>query len=370
MNLVQNNRKKMKLLAVTMLLSLLWLGYQVLLWSVGSQYLTGSREIIEFFQIPGMNRDTEWRRFTSVLCYWQTLPHVLLAYCLLQKWQGKGKPAWRVAAIAGVFLLSLVAIPRIAAQLFPSYRNILSPNHDGYFRILLVHGLTGFAGVVAVWLITMLRCRDKKLLQPRNLLRTAGRYGLTVAIAVLTAFAYGFILSILKHFNQNAVNAVLQSFGPDSSLISGILTMAVCAPLMEEMAFRGVIFSKTKKYSNVWVAVIFSSVLFGLWHRNLGQFFPTTMLGIVFAWIYQRTGKLRHSIIAHSLSNIVLAVALAKEGDYLPPLPLLTQVKNGLLELPLLAGIAGLGLVVFLIVLILKKGYPLVTEETQEFSAR
>lgn len=355
-------QKKMGLLAAVVVISLLWLGYQVLLWNSASQYLHYSRKIIEFLDIRQMNRDTEWRRFVSVLCYLQTLPHVLLVYCLLIKWPGK-KTAARVALIAAVFLVSLITIPRIAGKLFPSYQNILSPNNPAYAKVVWIHGIMGMAGVLVVALITLLRYRWTTLLQRRRILRAAGRYGLTISIAVLTAVAYGFVLGILNHYNKNAVNHVLRSFTPDAKLISGIIAMCLMAPLMEEMAFRGFMFSQTKKYANVWTAVIFSSLLFGLWHRNLGQFFPTTMLGIVYAWIYQRTGRLRHAMIAHSISNLTLALALSWGDGYLPRVAFLGRVKDSLLDVSVMGGILGLIVVFTLIVLILWKGYSLLAEE-------
>lgn len=357
------SRKRWGLLTATVVISLLWLGYQVLLWNSQAQYLSISRKIIESLNIRKLNRDMEWRRFCSVLCYLQTLPHVLLTYCLLTKWPGKKSSALRIILIVAVFLVSLVSIPRLAVKVFPNYKDILSPNNPAYPKVIFLHGITGMAGVLVVALITILRCRGSELLQGRRILRTVGRYGMTVTVAVLTAVAYGLILGILNHYSKNAVKHVLTSFSPDSKLISGIITMCLMAPLMEEMAFRGLIFSKIKKYANVWTAVIFSSLLFGLWHRNLGQFFPTTMLGMVFAWSYQRTGKLRHAMIVHSLSNFTLAVALATKESYLPQVAFLTRLKNSLLDVSVPGGILGLSVVLILIALILWKGYPLFAEE-------
>ncbi|MBR6595050.1 MAG: CPBP family intramembrane metalloprotease [Oscillospiraceae bacterium] len=355
-------QKKMGLLAAVVVISLLWLGYQVLLWNSQAQYFGISRKIIESLNIHKMNRDMEWYRFACMLCYLQTLPHVLLAYCLLIKWPGK-KTVARVALIAAVFLVSLLTIPRIARNIFPSYKNILSPNNPAYAKVVWIHGIMGMAGVLVVALITLLRYRWTTLLQRRRILRAAGRYGLTISVAVLTAFAYGFVLGILNHYNKNAVNHVLRVFPPDTKLISGMIIMFLMAPLVEEIAFRGLMFNLTTKYSNVWIATIFSSVLFGLWHRNIGQFFPTTVLGMVFAWTYQRTGKLRHAMIVHSISNFTLALALATKESYLPQVAFLARLKYSLLDVSVLGGILGLSVVLILIALILWKGYSLLAEE-------
>ena len=129
------------------------------------------------------------------------------------------------------------------------------------------------------------------------------------------------------------------------------------APLMEEMAFRGLIMTKTRQYSSEWAAVIFSSILFGLWHRNLGQFFATTAMGVIFSWIYIKTGKLRHAMLAHCVSNVLLAISLANGDGYLPKIGFLTSLREALVEISLPVGILGLLATVALTVFLIAKGY-------------
>jgi len=104
--------------------------------------------------------------------------------------------------------------------------------------------------------------------------------------------------------------------------------------------------------------VIFSSILFGLWHRNLGQFFPTTVMGNIFAWIYIKSGKLRHAMVAHSLSNVLLAIAQSRGDGYLPEIGFMTTLRETLLEVSLPLGILGLLAALALIAFLIGKGYP------------
>jgi len=356
MNLTNTQNKKRLYLITAILCSLLWVGYQILLWHSSAQFLNQSRSIIEAFGIRVLNRDTEWRRGTSVLAYCQTLLHVLLAYCLFIKWPKK-KNALRITCVALTFCLSLLMIPRIAGMVFPSYRIFLSPNNPGYARLLLIHGLVGVIGVLVAFIVDAAGFFKNKP-TGKSVINSLAQYGLTVVIAFLIAVCYGFVLGILNHFNSDAVKYVLQAFGPDNRLITGIITMAVMAPLMEEMAFRGLIMRKTQAYSSAWVGVIFSSILFGLWHRNLGQFFPTTVMGNIFAWIYIKSGKLRHAMVAHSLSNVLLAIAQSRGDGYLPEIGFMTTLRETLLEVSLPLGILGLLAALALIAFLIGKGYP------------
>ncbi len=79
------------------------------------------------------------------------------------------------------------------------------------------------------------------------------------------------------------------------------------APVVEELLFRGIIFSR---WANKWGAkraIIFSSLLFGVLHveGTLGAF----VFGVVMCLLYLRTRTLLIPIACHMLNNAV-AVAL------------------------------------------------------------
>lgn len=81
-----------------------------------------------------------------------------------------------------------------------------------------------------------------------------------------------------------------------------IFIAVICAPFVEEMLFRKILIDRIRKYGTK-TAVIVSGLLFGLFHGNLSQFFYAAMLGMFFAYIYLRTGKVRNTIILHMMIN-------------------------------------------------------------------
>ena len=82
-----------------------------------------------------------------------------------------------------------------------------------------------------------------------------------------------------------------------------LLWSAVAAPISEELAFRWLVFRRLKDYLPVWPAVIFSSLLFGLYHGNLLQFLYAFFMGIFMAWSMEWTGSLWSCIIFHMGAN-------------------------------------------------------------------
>lgn len=99
----------------------------------------------------------------------------------------------------------------------------------------------------------------------------------------------------------------LMDFAMDNNPLK-ILFVVILAPLIEEYLFRKQLIDRTRSYGEK-TAVFLSAFTFGLFHLNLFQFFYAFGLGLVFAYIYVRTGRLRYSTILHSIINFLGSVA-------------------------------------------------------------
>jgi membrane protease YdiL (CAAX protease family) len=124
----------------------------------------------------------------------------------------------------------------------------------------------------------------------------------------------GTILSLVLSGGK-AQNA-LYTFAFDDSPIK-VVVIAVIAPIVEEFIFRKQIIDRTRRYGEK-TAIVLSGLSFGLFHMNLYQFFYAFALGLLFAYVYTRTGKLRHTICLHVVINAlgsVVAPLLMKNLD-------------------------------------------------------
>lgn len=85
-------------------------------------------------------------------------------------------------------------------------------------------------------------------------------------------------------------------------LVGLLLLGAVLTPIAEELFFRGVLYGGLRRYGVV-AAVIVSSVLFGLAH-GLNVVLPVAiMLGVLNALLYERSGSIWPSVVAHGVHN-------------------------------------------------------------------
>jgi CAAX protease family protein len=89
---------------------------------------------------------------------------------------------------------------------------------------------------------------------------------------------------------------------------------AIIVPIAEELLFRGVIFRWLWQRLSFWPAAVASSALFGLAHVWIDSIVAAGAMGLVLAWLYERSRSLAPSILMHQTFNAaIVAAALAIE---------------------------------------------------------
>jgi uncharacterized protein len=98
--------------------------------------------------------------------------------------------------------------------------------------------------------------------------------------------------------------------GPFDALVL-VVIVVVCAPIVEEIFYRGLVLrSFENKWGTGW-AVAFSSVLFGAIHLQILQFPALVTFGLVAALLTVRTRRLGPAIFAHvGFNGVTVAVLL------------------------------------------------------------
>lgn len=117
----------------------------------------------------------------------------------------------------------------------------------------------------------------------------------------------GCVLNLIYLVAPSAMEAyselIEQSGLGDMTVLSTILTL-VCAPIVEEIAFRGLTVKWasgfTKKF---WVLNIFQAVCFGIAHGNLVQGTYAFVLGLVLGYVANKYKSLWASILGHLVFN-------------------------------------------------------------------
>ena len=127
---------------------------------------------------------------------------------------------------------------------------------------------------------------------------------LCIILGVTASFALNILieLTMLQSEKYKAVEEIQYSV----PIWLGILLYGVVSPMVEEMVFRGVIYSRIKKFYSILKAIVFSALLFGLFHGNLMQLLYGTAMGILMAVCYEYVGCFAAPVLVHMSANIFI----------------------------------------------------------------
>jgi len=88
------------------------------------------------------------------------------------------------------------------------------------------------------------------------------------------------------------------------------LFVAVVGPVMEEIFFRGFLYNAIKKETGVRWAILISACLFSFLHAHVVGILPILVLGILLAYLYEKTGSLVSSITVHIIHNLIMVLLI------------------------------------------------------------
>lgn len=117
-----------------------------------------------------------------------------------------------------------------------------------------------------------------------------------------------------EHLEQ-ALSAML-----DGPLWVSFLSVSVFAPFFEEWLCRGIVLRGLLQKSSPAVAITVSAAFFAILHMNPWQAIPAFLLGLLFGYVYYKTGSLKLTMLMHFVNN-TFALMISK-------VPSLADVEN------------------------------------------
>lgn len=98
-------------------------------------------------------------------------------------------------------------------------------------------------------------------------------------------------------------NGIVPAFG---NIMMGV-NLLVIAPITEEIALRGIVYTRVEKTTNAVTAIIVSSVLFGIMHFMAGGIvlvIGATLMSLLFGYIFYKFKSLWVCILSHAVANL------------------------------------------------------------------
>ena len=161
--------------------------------------------------------------------------------------------------------------------------------------------ISGILTIGVLWLIFV--CRKKKFVQEISL-----RSMSPAAIAPLVLMGLslnvvtGLVLSLVPEEWMSAYEASASAITSSNTVVM-LLGTVIVAPVIEEIIFRGLAYTRMKKGMPTAVAVILSSALFGAAHGQWVWMLYAFVFGLVLVWVFEHTKSLLANILLHLSYN-------------------------------------------------------------------
>lgn len=199
------------------------------------------------------------------------------------------------------------AVPKMTTQ--PRYLGAMENPQRMRFYIPPAMTAQAFVFILAAWV--MVRWR-----RPR---------ALGGSVRPATALVWGAGSALVAFFGSTLVGGGLQLTGweveeqawiqalmADRSVLLVLMPWLVLfGPISEEIFFRGYVFRRLFSSVSPRAAYLVSALLFAVIHWHPVGFPMYTVIGLVFCWVYQKTGSLWAPVIGHVVYNaLVIAIPL------------------------------------------------------------
>ena len=126
--------------------------------------------------------------------------------------------------------------------------------------------------------------------------------GMTIATAIAAEPISSLLPETPEWFEQ-----IMQEMTGGNFILS-FITVSLFAPLFEEWLCRGIVLRGLLTKMRPAGAIAISAAFFAILHMNPWQALPAFLLGVVFGYVYYRTGSLKMTMLMHFVNNTMALI--------------------------------------------------------------
>ena len=165
-------------------------------------------------------------------------------------------------------------------------------------------------------------------------------------IGVIIGLPFELVLTVPFQGDEPSQSNIAEIIS-STTLIERVLVIGILGPIFEELIFRKLLVERTIKYGETF-SIILSGFMFGLFHGNFQQFFFATLIGMLFAFIFIRTGNVIYPILLHMTVNLTTSIVTA--SMYIKLMPYMDELEH-LEDLPADIQLTAVALVMWMLLL-------------------
>lgn len=165
--------------------------------------------------------------------------------------------------------------------------------------MMLAFELAGLAVFGLWWLLAVWRKRNRRLQPAPWVGHGLGALVLGLSMQLLLGPALQLADRLFPQ-TMEQYNQLMESAGIGQFSWLNLLAVALVAPLVEEVIFRGLILHFTVRgVRRFWLANLIQAACFGIMHMNLVQGIYAFALGLLLGWVWQKHHRLRWCVLMH-----------------------------------------------------------------------
>ncbi len=211
-----------------------------------------------------------------------------------------------LAMFGAMFIFTFIILLFTSVNYLSYNSNIDIMSDDSY--LLLINGLVSLLSFFAIGYIY---CKIAGIKFVEILTFEKNKISILIPLCLM-----GLAIAMASNYASDAVMGLFDFLGYDVSIdmdyatysikdiIIYYVSVAVVPACVEEFAFRGIVLGVLRKHSDS-LAIIVSSIMFGLMHGNFMQIPFAFVVGLILGFVVVKTNSLLPGIIIHFLNNAI-----------------------------------------------------------------
>ena len=139
-----------------------------------------------------------------------------------------------------------------------------------------------------------------------------------IPFAILFSAAGNMLLNIGDYASSSESFSNASQILNAGSVLVQVIGIGFVCPICEELVMRGLVYMRMRQFVHVNYAILFSALLFALIHGNMVQGVYAFILGVVFAWFYEKYGSILAPVLMHVTANLTAMGTAALLDRFLP----------------------------------------------------
>lgn len=231
--------------------------------------------------------------------------------------QSSFRKAWEVLFPYLLYYLTYNAAYLILAF---AYQATVERFGEGYGQFMTAHaatvtgvmgGLCTLVGILPI--LPMLKEELRERGETRRLVSLKAA-ALTVILAFSVSLGLNALLTLTGFANSSQTYQKVADRQYGVAFAVGLVLYGLISPLAEEVVFRGVIYNRLRRLYHPVMGIAVSGLLFGAFHGNLVQGVYGACLGMLMAYLYEKSGKFGVPFLFHAVANLAVYTTARLEG--------------------------------------------------------